>query len=394
MRRGLEVGGGGNDLLQTFSRRPRPPLKSGLSPSGPTSPRKLVARGLPLAEAISAATPKHAGPGATAEQWRELNAAASGVPTCLLQYLEQGGVTDLLVNDGSVWVDRGLGLERTDTTLGSVDQVRQVAVRMAAAAGRRLDDASPVVDAVLDGKYRLHAVLPPISKDGPAISIRVIASKPFRLSDLVKSGSVHSRVAQLLRQDVEQKRSILISGGTGAGKTTLLASLLALVPPDQRLICIEEASELVIDHPHVVHLQSRDTNVEGSGGLGLPELVRAAVRMRPDRLILGECRGAEVREVLTAMNTGHQGGAATIHANSVHDVPARLVALASLGGLSPETTTLLAASAFDRVVHVSQNARGLRYVSALGTLSAQEGALVGVEQVRVTGDGLLDADNL
>ena len=377
-------------MLQTFSRTLRATRERGLPPSPPPSPRKLAARGVPLAEALLEGTPRHVGAVATAEQWKELSAAASGLPTCLLQHLEKGDVTDLLVNDGTVWVDRGLGLERTETTLGAVDQVRQVAVRMAAAAGRRLDDASPMVDAVLDGRYRLHAVLPPISKDGPAISLRVIASKPFVFSDLVENGSVHPRVATLLRQDVATQRSILISGGTGAGKTTLLASLLAMVPSDQRLICIEEASELVIDHPHVVHLQSRDTNVEGSGGLGLADLVRAAVRMRPDRLVLGECRGAEVREVLTAMNTGHQGGVATIHANSIQDVPARLVALASLGGLSPQTTTLLAASAFDRVVHVSQNRDGLRYVSALGVLATHDGVLRGVEQIRVTGDGLVD----
>ncbi len=357
-------------------------------------PRKLAARGMGTAEAIAAATPGYVGAGSRALQWRELSAAATGIPADLLDYLESGEVTDLLVNDGTVWVARGTGLERADVALGPPDQVRQVAVRMAAAAGRRLDDASPMVDAVLGGRYRLHAVLPPISKTGAAISLRVVASKPFSLESLVESGSLHPRVARVLRQDVQEGRAVLISGGTGAGKTTLLASLLGLVQANQRIVCIEEASELVIDHPHVVHLQSRDTNVEGSGGLGLAELVRAAMRMRPDRLVLGECRGAEVREVLTAMNTGHRGGAATIHANSIRDVPARLVALASLGGLSPQTTTLLAASAFDRLVHVSQDRQGLRYVSALGTLETRHGALVGTEQLRVERSGRTALDLL
>ncbi len=189
---------------------------------------------------------------------------------------------------------------------------------------------------------------------------------------------VDRQLAPRLEKEVQSGRSLLISGGTGVGKTTLLAALLGLVPKDQRIVCIEEVSELAVDHPHVVRLQTRQKNVEGKGEIKLEELVRAAVRMRPDRLVLGECRGSEVREVLTAMHTGHRGGGATIHANSIRDVPARLIALGSLGGLDPKTTSLLAQHAFDRLIHVERQGSH-RYVQALGKLDVVDGVLVGVE---------------
>ncbi len=273
--------------------------------------------------------------------------------------LELPGVTDVLVNGpGEVWVDRGAGLERADVV---VPDVRALAVRLAAAGGRRLDDAAPAVDAALPDGTRLHAVLPPVSVDGPLISLRVLRRVAFSLADLVSAGSVTPPMATTLRALVAGRANLLVSGATGTGKTTLLATLLGLVPAGERIVCVEEARELAPDHPHVVHLVARRPNVEGAGAVDLAELVRHALRMRPDRIVLGECRGAEVREVLTALNTGHEGGCATVHANAATDVPARLAALGALAGMSPDAVDAQAASALDAVVHLRRSG-GVRQV--------------------------------
>lgn len=184
-------------------------------------------------------------------------------------------------------------------------------------------------------------------------------------------GPVGERV---LRAMVDRRCNLLISGGTGSGKTTLLAALLSLVPAQERIVCLEEARELEPDHPHVVSLQSRPANVQGAGAVSLTDLVRAAMRMRPDRLVLGECRGGEVREVLLALNTGHDGGMATVHANAALDVPARLIALGSLAGLTAEAVAVQAVSAFDAIVHLAR-VGAMRVVDQVATLRVAEGGL-------------------
>jgi pilus assembly protein CpaF len=279
--------------------------------------------------------------------------------------LDEPGVSDVLVNGpDQVWVDRGAGLERSPVR---VPDVRALAVRLAAAGGQRLDDAAPVVDACLPDGTRLHAVLPPVGADGTLISLRVLRRTAFRLEELVAVGSVPPLVADVLCGLVVGRASLLVSGATGTGKTTLLATLLSVVDPGERIVCIEEARELAPTHPHVVHLVTRRPNVEGAGEVDLVALVRHALRMRPDRLVLGECRGAEVREVLTALNTGHQGGCATVHANALADVPARLAALGALAGMSPQAVAAQAVSALDAVVHLRRDA-GRRYVAQVGTV--------------------------
>jgi pilus assembly protein CpaF len=279
--------------------------------------------------------------------------------------LDEPGVSDVLVNGpDQVWVDRGAGLERAPVR---VPDVRALAVRLAAAGGQRLDDAAPVVDASLPDGTRLHAVLPPVGGDGTLISLRVLRRTAFRLEELVAVGSVPPLVADVLCGLVVGRASLLVSGATGTGKTTLLATLLSVVDPGERIVCIEEARELAPTHPHVVHLVTRRPNVEGAGEVDLVALVRHALRMRPDRLVLGECRGAEVREVLTALNTGHQGGCATVHANALADVPARLAALGALAGMSPQAVAAQAVSALDAVVHLRREA-GRRYVAQVGTV--------------------------
>lgn len=251
----------------------------------------------------------------------------------LAPLLAEPEVTDLLVNGTQVWVDRGRGLQPVAVSLGSPDDVRRLAQRLAAACGRRLDDGCPCADARLPDGTRLHAVLPPVATSGPYLSLRTFRQRPFTLDELVQHGTVPRPVAALLEGVVAARLAYLVTGGTGSGKTTLLNTLLGRVPPTERIVLVEDAAELRPVHPHVVGLQARTSNVEGAGSIGLGDLVRQALRMRPDRLVVGECRGAEVVDLLSALNTGHDGGAGTLHANAPVDVPARLEALGLLGGL-------------------------------------------------------------
>ncbi|MFI6227478.1 TadA family conjugal transfer-associated ATPase [Micromonospora echinospora] len=247
--------------------------------------------------------------------------------------LADAQVTDVLVNGTRVWVDRGDGLRQVAVPVGTVDDVRRLAQRLAAGAGRRLDDGSPFADARLADGTRLHAVLPPVATSGPYLSLRTFRQRPFTLDELVDHGTVSRPVAPLLAAVVAARLAYLVTGGTGSGKTTLLNTLLGLVPTTERIVLVEDAAELRPVHPHVIGLQARTSNVEGSGAVGLADLVRQALRMRPDRLVVGECRGGEVVDLLAALNTGHDGGAGTLHANAPSDVPARLEALGLLGGL-------------------------------------------------------------
>ena len=302
----------------------------------------------------------------------------------LQSLLEEVDVTDVLVNGPrDVWVERAGRLERVDVDLGGPDQVRALAVRLAAAGGQRLDDASPMVDARLPDGTRLHAVLPPIGGAGTLLSLRVLRRRAFTLTELVAAGGVARGFDPVLRGLVATRANVLISGATGTGKTTLLATLLSLVPPTERIVCIEESGELEPDHPHVVRLLARRANVEGVGEVGLPDLVRHALRMRPDRIVLGECRGAEVREVLTALNTGHEGGWATVHANTAADVPARLAALAALAGMGRESVAAQVVSALHAVVHLRRDG-GERYVSEVAVVTRDaRGELEVVPALRV-----------
>lgn len=302
--------------------------------------------------------------------------------------LEEEEVTDVLVNGPcDIWVERAGRLERVDVDLGTPAQVRTLAVRLAAAGGQRLDDASPMVDARLPDGSRLHAVLPPVGGPCTLLSLRVHRRRAFTLAELIAVGGVTAALEPVLRALVAARANVLISGATGTGKTTLLATLLSLVPASERIVCIEEAGELEPDHPHVVRLLARRANVEGIGEVGLPDLVRHALRMRPDRIVLGECRGAEVREVLTALNTGHEGGWATVHANAAADVPARLEALAALAGLGRESVAAQASSALDAVLHLRRTG-GRRRLAEVGVVLRREGGeLAVVPALTVRGDG-------
>ncbi|MET1007507.1 MAG: TadA family conjugal transfer-associated ATPase, partial [Propionibacteriaceae bacterium] len=261
-----------------------------------------------------------------------------------------------------VFVDRGKGLELTEVTFGSDSDVRRLAQRLAASVGRRLDDAAPFVDARLADGTRVHAVLGTLAAPGTCLSLRVPASRSFSLDDCVATGSVTAVGAEILGRLVRAKLAFLVSGGTGSGKTTLLAALLGLVAPSERIVIVEDSRELAPRHPHVVRLEGRPANAELAGAITLTELVRQSLRMRPDRLVVGEVRGAEIADLLTAMNTGHEGGCGTVHANSAADVPTRLEALAALGRLGRDAVHAQLASALDAVVHVGRDDDGRRRV--------------------------------
>lgn len=291
--------------------------------------------------------------------------------------LRQPGVTDVLVNGADqVFVDRGFGLQQVDVTFPSEEAVRRLATRLAALVGRRLDDGSPYVDARLPDGTRVHAVLSALASPGTCLSLRVPARRRFSLDDWVASGSVSGRAAELLRALIDRRTAFLISGGTGSGKTTLLASLLSLVPISERLLVVEDSRELHPSHPHVVRLEARPPNAEGAGAVTMTDLVRQALRMRPDRVVLGEVRGAEICDLLLALNTGHEGGCGTVHANSAADVPARLEALAALGGLPREAAHAQLAAALQVVVHVTRSPSGQRRVSEIHTLAREAGGYV------------------
>ena len=281
--------------------------------------------------------------------------------------LRTEGVTDVLVSaPDEVWVDDGNGLRRSEIRFPDEASVRRLAQRLANAVGRRLDDAQPWVDGQLAGAgggqftVRLHAVLPPIAVAGTCVSLRVLRPASQDLAGLTTAGAISPDAAALLADIISSRLAFLVSGGTGAGKTTLLAAALGSVAGHERIVCVEDAPELAPRHPHIVRLVARSANVEGAGEVTLRHLVRQALRMRPDRIVVGEVRGAEVVDLLAALNTGHDGGAGTVHANSPAEVPARLEALAALDGLSPAALHSQLGAAVQVVLHVSRGPRGRR----------------------------------
>jgi pilus assembly protein CpaF len=291
--------------------------------------------------------------------------------------LADPAVTDILVNaPDQVWVDRGHGLERSRVRFTDTAAVRRLAQRLATTAGRRLDDARPWVDARLPDGTRLHAVLPPVVVGSPCLSLRVVRARAFTLAELVAAGTLDTETATLLRAVLDARLSFMISGGTGSGKTTLLSCLLGLVDPTARIVLAEDSAELRPDHPHVVRLETRPANQEGAGQVTLRDLVRQALRMRPDRLVVGEVRGAEVTDLLSALNTGHEGGCGTVHANAAVDVPARLEALGSTAGLDRAALHSQLAAALSVVVHLVRDASGRRRLAEIHVLRRGSDGLV------------------
>lgn len=291
--------------------------------------------------------------------------------------LADPSVTDVLVSaPDRVWVDRGGGLELTDVSFADASAVRRLAQRLAAVAGRRLDDARPWVDARLPDGTRMHAVLPPVAVGSTYLSLRVVRPRAFSPAELTAAGTLPPGGEGLLRALIEARVSFLISGGTGSGKTSLLSALLGLVGERERIVLAEDSSELRPDHPHVVRLEARPANQEGAGEVTLRDLVRQALRMRPDRLVVGEVRGAEVTELLAALNTGHEGGCGTVHANTAADVPARLEALGTAAGLDRAALHSQLAAALSVVLHLVRDRAGRRRIAEVHVLERDEAGLV------------------
>ncbi|WP_435192541.1 TadA family conjugal transfer-associated ATPase [Streptomyces sp. NRRL F-5630] len=291
--------------------------------------------------------------------------------------LADPNVTDVLVSaPDRVWVERGSGLELSGVRFADAAAVRRLAQRLAAVAGRRLDDAHPWADARLPDGTRLHAVLPPVAVGSACLSLRVVRPRAFTLAELTEAGTIPPGGDTVLRALVAGRLSFLVSGGTGTGKTTLLSALLGLIGPEERLVLAEDSAELRPAHPHVVRLETRPANQEGAGRVTLQDLVRQALRMRPDRLVVGEVRGAEVVHLLAALNTGHEGGCCTVHANTASDVPARLEALGTAAGLDRAALHSQVAAALSVVLHLVRDSEGRRRIAEIRVFARDPAGLV------------------
>ncbi len=277
-------------------------------------------------------------------------------------------VGEVVVNGPSdVWIEVDGRLRAVDVRFRDSVELRQTAVRLVAACGRRIDDASPLVDARLPDGSRVNVVLPPLAIDGPLITIRRFGAAPLTFRDLVANGAIARGLIPLIETLITDRRNIVISGGTGTGKTTLLSALTGLIPAQERIVSVEDAAELAVQARHVARLESRPANVEGRGAIDLRLLVRNALRMRPDRLVVGEVRGGEALDLLLAMNTGHDGSLATVHANGPEDALRRLETMALMGGVDVPHSAVReqVASAVHAVMHLARDAGGKRRVEAI-----------------------------
>lgn len=299
------------------------------------------------------------------------------------ELLRTPGVTDVLINSHcDVWVDSGNGLARTGISWKSETDLRNFATRLAGVANRRLDESHPFVDLRLPNGARFHAVIPPLSIAGTKISIRIPQPESLTFDDLISKGMFSQDCAAILRALISNQVSFLISGGTGSGKTTLLSALLGLIPATQRILIIEDSTELFVHHPHAVSLQARDANVEGIGEVPLQSLVRQSLRMRPDRLVIGEVRGVEVVDFLNALNTGHSGSASTIHANSAESVPTRIEALGLIAGMPREAIHAQLINAIQVVIELARDSSGNRTISQIAILRIERDKVIALPAIK------------
>jgi pilus assembly protein CpaF len=298
----------------------------------------------------------------------------------LEELIRDDGINDILVNGTRcIYVERAGVLHRTDMRFIDDEHVLRVIRRILAPLGRRIDESSPMVDARLPDGSRVNAIIPPLALDGPCLSIRKFRKDPLQASDLLASGTLDDPMLAFLRQAVTKRSNILISGGTGSGKTTLLNVLSRFISPNERLVTIEDAAELQLGHDHVVRLETRPPNVDGRGEVSARDLMRNALRMRPDRVLLGEVRGHEVMDMLQAMNTGHDGCMSTIHANSPRDALLRLEMLSGFAGFQGQELTLkhMIATALDLIVQIGRMSDGKRRVLAVSeVLGVQDGRII------------------
>ncbi|WAS58904.1 CpaF family protein [Burkholderia ambifaria] len=298
--------------------------------------------------------------------------------------LRDPGISDILVNTyRQVYVERSGQLELTDVTFYDDAHLMKVIEKIVSRVGRRIDESTPMVDARLPDGSRVNAIIPPSAIDGPLMSIRRFSVNPLKMDDLVSYQSLTPPMAELLDALAHAKVNVLVSGGTGSGKTTLLNILSGFIPRSERIVTIEDAAELQLQQPHVLRLETRPPNIEGKGEITQRTLVRNALRMRPDRIILGEVRGAEALDMLNAMNTGHEGSLATIHANTPRDALTRLENMISVGGLTlpPKTMRQQIASAISVVVQATRLTDGKRKIVSIQELTGMEGDIINMQEI-------------
>jgi pilus assembly protein CpaF len=282
-----------------------------------------------------------------------------------------------------VWIDQGKGLERTRLSFINEENVRSLAQQLALSTGRRLDQSQPYVDTQISKTIRLHAILSPVSNPGSIISLRIHRPEVISLNDLVETDTLTKKQKDFFEKIIKDDKSFVISGGTGSGKTTLLNSLLSSCGENQRILVIEDSRELNPQHPHVVSLESRPANIEGMGLITMKDLIKQSLRMRADRLIIGEVRGIEVIDWLSALNTGHRGSAGTIHANSIREVVMRFESLGLISGLSKEAIHSQLKTALNYVVHIEKDSQGKRRVVGIGEFKVDEKGYLYVEEIRL-----------
>jgi pilus assembly protein CpaF len=298
--------------------------------------------------------------------------------------LKDETISDILVNShGTIYIERRGKLELTDVAFKDDEHLMRVIERIVSSVGRRIDESSPMVDARLRDGSRVNAIIPPLSIDGPVLSIRRFGTEPLRMDALIENKALTKDIAEMLEMCIKARLNVLISGGTGAGKTTLLNALSAHIPEYERIVTIEDSAELQLQQPHVVRLETRPPNIEGRGEVTQRDLVKNALRMRPDRIIIGEVRGGEAIDMLQAMNTGHDGSLTTVHANTTRDALARLETMIQMTGmrLSERAMRQQIASALDLVLQVARHSDGSRRVTSISEITGMEGETITMQEI-------------
>lgn len=300
------------------------------------------------------------------------------------QFLNDPSVNEIMVNGSNyIYVERAGVIEQSRVRFISEEHLRRVIERIVSSVGRRIDESSPMVDARLGDGSRVNVIVPPLSLDGSILTIRKFAKDPFTVHDLIAMGTLTEHVATMLAATVEGGLNVLVSGGTGTGKTTLLNVLSSFVPSSDRIVTIEDAVELQLHQDHVIRLEARPPNIEGNGQITIRDLVRNALRMRPDRIIVGEVRGAEALDMLQAMNTGHDGSLSTVHANAPRDALARLETMVLLAGFDLPTRAIREqiASALDLIIQIERFRDGSRRISHVTEVSGMEGEIITLQDI-------------
>ncbi|HKP81006.1 MAG TPA: CpaF family protein [Pyrinomonadaceae bacterium] len=298
--------------------------------------------------------------------------------------LKDPTISDILVNShDTIYIERRGKIEATNVRFKDDEHLMRVIERIVSSVGRRIDESSPMVDARLQDGSRVNAIIPPLSIDGPVLSIRRFGADPLKMSSLVDNKALTKDIADMLQMVVHARLNCLISGGTGAGKTTLLNALSAYIPENERIVTIEDSAELQLQQPHVVRLETRPPNIEGRGEVTQRDLVRNALRMRPDRIVIGEVRGGEAIDMLQAMNTGHDGSLTTVHANTPRDALARLETMIQMTGmrLSDRAMRQQVASAINLVVQVARMSDGSRRVTSISEITGMEGETITMQEI-------------